>query len=80
GAVRWSFMASYIRAYRALLRGEVIEWEGATMQMLHPAGHAPSRPIEVPIYIGALGPKGNTVARDLGDGLFATLQSPEFMS
>jgi len=80
GAIRWSFMESYIRAYRALLRGEVIEWEGAQMRMLHPGGHAPDRPIDVPILIGALGPKGNKVARELGDGLFATLAQPEFMT
>lgn len=80
GAVRWSFMESYIRAYRALLRGEVVEWEGAQMRMLHPGGHAPDRPIDVPILIGALGPKGNKVARELGDGLFATLQQPDFMT
>lgn len=80
GAVHWAFMESYIRAYRALLRGETVEWEGATMQMLHPDGHAPARPVEVPILVGALGPKGNKVARELGDGLFATLQPPEFMT
>lgn len=76
--IKWAFMADYIRTYRALLRGEVVEWEGAQMQMLHPAGHAPSRPIDVPILISALGPKGAEVARELADGLFATLQLPEF--
>jgi 5,10-methylenetetrahydromethanopterin reductase len=35
-AITWSYMQSYIRAYRGLLRGEVVEWEGAQMQMLHP--------------------------------------------
>ena len=79
-AVTWSFMESYIRAYRGLLRGEVVEWEGAQMQMLHPDGHAPARPIDVPVLIGALGPKGHRVARELGDGLYVTLQLPEFMS
>ena len=79
-AIPWAFMDSYIRAYRALLRGEVVEWEGARMQMLHPDGHAPARPVEVPVLIAALGPKGNKVARELGDGLFATLQMPEFMT
>ncbi|MDR7300865.1 LLM class flavin-dependent oxidoreductase [Haloactinomyces albus] len=79
-AIPWAFMDSYIRAYRALLRGEIVEWEGAQMQMLHPDGHAPSRPIDVPILISALGPKGNKVASELGDGLFATLQMPEFMA
>jgi 5,10-methylenetetrahydromethanopterin reductase len=34
----------------------------------------------VPVLIAALGPKGNKVAHELGDGLFATLAMPEFMS
>jgi 5,10-methylenetetrahydromethanopterin reductase len=79
-AIPWAFMDSYIRTYRALLRGEVVEWEGARMQMLHPDGHAPARPVEVPVLIAALGPKGNKVAHELGDGLFATLVMPEFMT
>src|ERR1051325_4423138 len=79
-ALPWAFMGSYIRTYRALLRGEVVEWEGARMQMLHPDGHAPARPVEVPVLIAALGPKGNKAAHELGDGLFATLAMPEFMS
>ncbi|MFI5612096.1 LLM class flavin-dependent oxidoreductase [Amycolatopsis sp. NPDC051903] len=80
GAVKWAFMEAYIRAYRGLLRGEVVEWEGAQMRMLHPDGHAPARPVDVPVLVGALGPKGNKVARELGDGLFATLAPPEFMT
>jgi 5,10-methylenetetrahydromethanopterin reductase len=50
------------------------------MQMLHPDGHAPARPVDVPVLVGALGPKGHGVARELGDGLYVTLQLPEFMS
>jgi 5,10-methylenetetrahydromethanopterin reductase len=76
--ITWAYMAEYIRAYRGLLRGEVVEWEGAQMQMLHPAGHAPQRPIDVPILISALGPKGAEVTRELADGLYATLQLPDF--
>ena len=34
----------------------------------------PPVPVEVPVLIAALGPKGNKVAGELGDGLFATLQ------
>ncbi|MDQ1633846.1 MAG: 5,10-methylenetetrahydromethanopterin reductase [Frankiaceae bacterium] len=78
--IKWAYMADYIRAFKGLLRGEVIEWEGAKMQMLHPDGHAPARPVEVPVLISALGPKGAEVARELADGLFATLQLPEFAS
>jgi len=40
------------------------------MQMMHPDGHAPQRPIDVPILISALGPKGLAVATELADGLF----------
>ena len=41
------------------------------MQMLHPDGSAPARPIDVPVLIGALGPKGRAVAENY-DGVFAT--------
>jgi 5,10-methylenetetrahydromethanopterin reductase len=41
------------------------------MQMLHPGSSAPARPIDVPVLIGALGPKGRAVAQ-LHDGGFAT--------
>jgi 5,10-methylenetetrahydromethanopterin reductase len=80
GAVPWSFMAAYLTAYRGLLRGETVEWEGKRMRMLHPGGHAPARPVEVPVLVAALGPKGDEVARKHGDGLYLTLQLPEFMS
>ena len=77
-AIPWSYMDAYIRAYRGLLRGETIEWEGARMRMLHPPGHAAARPVEVPIIVAALGPKGRAVARELGDGLFVTSSIPQF--
>ena len=77
-AIPWAYMDAYIRAYRGLLRGETIEWEGARMRMLHPPGHAAPRPVDVPILISALGPKGGAVARELADALYATLTLPEF--
>jgi 5,10-methylenetetrahydromethanopterin reductase len=77
-AVPWSFMDAYIRAFRGLLRGETVDWEGARMRMLHPPGHGAPRPVEVPVFVAALGPAGAAVARELGDGLFVTLMIPEF--
>lgn len=77
-AVPWAFVEAYVDTYRALLRGETATWENATMQMLHPERHAPERPIDVPVYIGAIGPKGDAVAAKLGDGLFVTQQVPPF--
>jgi len=79
-AITWAFMDAYLTAYRGLLRGETVEWEGRRMRMLHPDGHAPTRPVEVPVLVGALGPKGDEVARRHGDGLYVTLRLPEFMS
>jgi 5,10-methylenetetrahydromethanopterin reductase len=78
GPIKWSYMERYISAYRGLLRGEAVEWEGARMRMLHQDGHAAPRPVEVPVIIGALGPKGYAVARELGDGVFATVAVPDF--
>jgi 5,10-methylenetetrahydromethanopterin reductase len=66
----WAQVAAYTRALRALLRGEEAEWEGAPIRLLHPAGFAPPRPIELPIIVAAEGPKGLAVAREVGDGLF----------
>ena len=77
-AIPWAFMDAYVRAFRGLLRGETVEWEGARMRMLHPPGHAAPRPVEVPVVIGALGPKGAAVAHELGDGLFVTTTVPAF--
>jgi 5,10-methylenetetrahydromethanopterin reductase len=66
----WSYLRDYVRTFRGLLRGETVDWDGSRMRMLHPAGHAPSRPIDVPVLISALGPKGLAVAKELADGLF----------
>lgn len=75
--IPWAYMAEYIRVFRALLRGETTEWEGAAIRMLHGPDDAPTRPIEVPVIISALGPKGHRVAQELGDGLFAATFVPE---
>ena len=76
--IKWSYMERYIRAYRALLRGETIEWEGARMRMLHQPGHAAPRPVEVPVLIGAQGPMGRLVATELADGVFTVAAVPDF--
>jgi 5,10-methylenetetrahydromethanopterin reductase len=75
-ALRWRFVAGYVRTLQALLRGEVVEWEQAQIQMLHSPGMAPERPIAVRWLIGAAGPKGTAVARELGDGVFTAGTPP----
>src|SRR5882762_3622776 len=37
--LRWSYVREYVRAVRALLRGEEAEWEGGVIRMLHPTGY-----------------------------------------
>jgi hypothetical protein len=60
-----------VRTFRALLRGDTVEWDGHPIRMLHPDGHAPARPIELPVLISALGPKGLAITREIADGLFS---------
>jgi 5,10-methylenetetrahydromethanopterin reductase len=69
--MRWADVREYVRVLRALLAGEEAEWDGRAVRMLHPEGFGAARPIEVPVIIGADGPKGTAVAEELGDGIFA---------
>src|ERR1700733_985767 len=74
----WSYLRDYVAAFRGLLAGATVVWQGARMQMMHPGGHAPERPIDVPILISALGPKGLAVATELADGLFTVNGQTDF--
>jgi 5,10-methylenetetrahydromethanopterin reductase len=71
--MRWSDVGRYVRVVRALLRGEDAEWEGRTIRMLQPEGFGAARPVDVPVLIGADGPKGLAVADELGDGVFSAM-------
>jgi 5,10-methylenetetrahydromethanopterin reductase len=75
--VTWSYMSRYIYAFRELLRGATVEWEGAQLRMLHTAASRPPMPIDLPIYISAVGPRGIGVARQLADGLFIGAGVPD---
>ena len=66
----WSYVRDYVHAFRGLLSGARVSWQGIRIQMMHPDRHAPQRPIDIPILISALGPKGLEVAIELADGLF----------
>ena len=70
------FMSEYVSAFKGLLAGETVEWEGARMRMLHPDGSAPARPIDVSVLFGVHGPRGGEVAAELGDGLLLSFPNP----
>jgi len=61
--------ATYLRQLRGLLRGEVVEVDGESVQMRHLGPFAPARPIEVPLLLSALGPKGQALAAEAADGI-----------
>jgi 5,10-methylenetetrahydromethanopterin reductase len=69
----WRQVAEYVRCLRTLLSGETAEWDGAKIRMLQLPGFGAARPVQVPILIGADGPKGLAVAAELGDGVFAAV-------
>ena len=70
-ALRWGEVEAYVGALRALLAGEAVEWEGSLIQMIHPESYAAARPLEVPILISAMGPRGLEVAHRTGDGVMS---------
>lgn len=65
----WKRTSQYIADLKALLRGEEVEVEGQLIQMGHPPGYAPQRPIRTPIVVAANGPVGLAVAREYGEGV-----------
>ena len=66
----WAATERYLRQFIGLLRGETVEVDGAPVKMIHPDGYVADRPVGTPILIGANGPKGLAIARDLGaDGV-----------
>src|SRR4051812_33883118 len=75
--LRWSDVADYVRAVRGLLAGDTVTYEGSEIRMLHPPGTVATRPVIVPLLIGAEGPKGAAVAREVGDGIVSNLLPPD---
>lgn len=69
--MRWADVRAYVTVLRALLAGEEAEWEGKAIRMIHPPGFGAPRPIDVPVLLGADGPKGTAVADEVGDGTFS---------
>src|SRR5580698_2927232 len=76
-SVKWADLATYIEQVRGLLRGDVVEIEGAACQMIHSPGWAPARPIEVPLGLAPIGPKGFAVSHEMADGVILTAPTEE---
>lgn len=59
----------YLRQLRGLLNGEVVEVDGEKVQMMQLPRFAAPRPIDVPILLSALGPKGQELTKEVADGI-----------
>ena len=70
---RWSEVEQYVLGLRRLLRGEDIEWDGATIGLRHGRLCGIEIPQEPVIRVAAHGPKGYAVARRCADGVVTNL-------
>jgi 5,10-methylenetetrahydromethanopterin reductase len=67
--MRWADLVQYVRQLRGLLQGEVVNVEGASCQLIQSPGFGPQPPIEVPLLLAPIGPKGFAAAREVADGV-----------
>lgn len=59
----------YVRALRQLLAGETAQVEGNAVRMLHWRGLTADRPIDIPLWLSVMGPRGNERAPEVADGI-----------
>jgi 5,10-methylenetetrahydromethanopterin reductase len=59
----------YVGALRRLLVGETVQVDGKAARMLHWAGMTAERPIDVPLWLSVMGPRGNERAPEVADGI-----------
>ncbi|MSP51188.1 MAG: LLM class flavin-dependent oxidoreductase [Alphaproteobacteria bacterium] len=68
-AAKVDYLRDYIRAVRAMCRGEEVRWAGAVFR----PNWANWKPVDVPIYVACSGPKVLTMAAQEADGLIVTM-------
>jgi 5,10-methylenetetrahydromethanopterin reductase len=76
-SIKWADLATYLEQVRGLLRGDVVEIDGAACQMIHSPGWGPPRPIMVPLGLAPIGPKGFAISREVADGVILTAPAEE---
>jgi 5,10-methylenetetrahydromethanopterin reductase len=74
--VAWAQVEAYVQGLRWLLAGQVIEWDGALIGLLHAEPIQIRPPGRTPIWVAANGPKGCAVGDRVADRvLLASLRS-----
>jgi len=66
-ALSWATTRTYIEGLHTLLHGGIAEVAGSKVQMIHRPSLAAPRPIEVPLFLSAMGAKGMEITRELID-------------
>jgi 5,10-methylenetetrahydromethanopterin reductase len=70
--IEWSYMKAYIRAYRKLLAGEVVDWDGAPIKLMLTSAEAHALPLRIPLLVASMIPEGFDLAKSVGaDGLIS---------
>jgi 5,10-methylenetetrahydromethanopterin reductase len=64
-ALSWASTRAYIETLHALLQGDVAEVDGAKIQMIHRPSLTAQRPIDVPLLLSAMGPKGLDITAEM---------------
>jgi len=64
-ALSWATTRSYLENLHTLLQGGVAEVDGEKVQMIHRPSLAAPRPIDVPLLLSAMGPKGLSITEEL---------------
>ena len=64
-ALSWATTQRYLEQLRGLLRGEVVDVDGERCQMIHHPDFAIGRPIDTPLLVSALGPKGKGLVEEM---------------
>lgn len=73
-ALSWTSFADHVETLHTLLRGGTATVDGARVEMVHMPDLAAERPIDVPLLVSAMGPKGlDITARWIEQGICAGL-------
>jgi 5,10-methylenetetrahydromethanopterin reductase len=73
GPMSLDSMMEYVAAVRGLLRGETVEAGGTRQRMLHWEGLTSARPVDAPIWLSVLGPRGIARAAEVAEGTIGPL-------
>jgi 5,10-methylenetetrahydromethanopterin reductase len=62
-------LIDYVGSLRRLLAGDTVVIDGKPVRMLHWPAMTASRPVEVPLWLSVMGPRGNARAHEVADGI-----------